>query len=247
MTIIRAAAILKNSNGFARDNAVNTFHVETTAAWTELDLNSIEAAVKAFYLTALAAPLNAPLGRFLSNRFTTVQVKQYVEVPTLDVAGNPVPSGAPIRTSTESTLPARISAQDLPEEVAVCVSYAADAVPNVPAGRLRGRLYFGPLNMAALTGLDGAVQVPNSDLLLSLRTAYARFASVMDTDVGDAVVYSRPYKGREAIERPGRTTLPAIAARAGTAHNITSVWTDNAWDTQRRRGMRASAKTVVAA
>lgn len=246
MSIIRAVAILKNANGFARDNAVNTFHVETTSAWTDNDLVSIESAVKDFYNLALASPLNAPLGRFLSNQFSTVQVKQYVENPVL-ADGQPVPAGAPIRTSTESNLPGRIAAQDLPEEVAVCVSYSANAVPNVPAGRLRGRLYFGPLNTAALTGLNGAVMVPNSDLLLSLRTAYARFSTRMDTEVGDAVIYSRPYAGRAAIVRPGRTTLPAIAARNGSTHGIDSVWTDNAWDTQRRRGMRATAKTLITA
>ena len=67
--------------------------------------------------------------------------------------------------------------------------------------------------------------------------------------VDGLVVYSRPYAGRGTNEefRADGTPLPPLPARAGAVYKVNQFSVDNALDTQRRRGERATVRTIVTA
>jgi hypothetical protein len=105
----------------------------------------------------------------------------------------------------------------LPNEVAVVLSYYATR--NIP--RRRGRVYIGPLNLNALstTENDGDGTPP-----LSLRQALQWAAETLS----------------------GYEDMPwSVASRKdGVLRTITNGWVDNAFDTQRRRGVQANLRTL---
>lgn len=108
-----------------------------------------------------------------------------------------------------------------PTETCVCLSYQAGKVPGVPQARRRGRIYFGPLTVATGTA-DTQDQVRPS---AALRNTLALAATDLMNKNDDVswVVYSRVL---------------------GTAATIEDGWVDNAFDTQRRRGIDRTARTV---
>lgn len=104
----------------------------------------------------------------------------------------------------------------LPEEVALCISFFKDR--NIP--RNRGRLYIGPISETANN--NGR---PSAGLVGAL------------ADAGRRMI--------EASGAPGSEASWAVYSVAdGLAKDITDGWVDNAWDTQRRRGLAATARTV---
>lgn len=108
----------------------------------------------------------------------------------------------------------------LPAEVALCLSFQADRVSGISQARRRGRLYFGPWDTTAL----GTDQRPSPALVTTLSNAATAFLaqSVTDTD-WLWVVYS--------------TVLDDISY-------VSNGWIDNAFDTQRRRGLEYTARTL---
>lgn len=103
----------------------------------------------------------------------------------------------------------------LPSEVALCLSWVAGF--NLP--RRRGRIYLGPLNDATLA------QSGNPD---------PQFVADLAAKGDDLLAYS---------------TFPSlfqvmISQADQAANQITGGWVDNAFDTQRRRGVTASSRTT---
>lgn len=238
MAIIRAQVILRHLSGLARDNAVNTFHFNgPTDEPTLVDLRD---SIGRFYYEPLdigAGVMNS-VGKFLANHLGGVMVKLY------DVTDEP--AGPPILVSGEWGLPARAAADDLPSEVAMCLSFEGTPAAGLDQSRRRGRVYIGPLNQGAAGPGPNAVRIPTPGFATTLRMAGSRLALEVD-DSAEMVVYSRPYAGRGANEefRADGTPLPAIAARAGSTVGIDRFWTDDALDTQRRRGERPTAKVYL--
>lgn len=234
MSVLRATATFEHTSGLPRDRSVNTFHFNGLIS--DDNLVAIRERVRDFYATAL--PSGGTVGRWLSNVYTGFVVRIY------DVTDEP--AGAPLLVSSTFGIPARNGVANLPSEVACCLSFQGTPMGGLVQKRRRGRIYIGALNDAALAnpGNSGAaIQRPASAMRTDFRDAAKRLATGVDP-VAEWVVYSRPYAGRDAIVRPGRTTLPAIAARPGTTVNIDEVWTDDAFDTQRRRGEKATARTL---
>lgn len=234
MAIIRAQVIHLHDSGVARDNAVNTFHFN--GAISDPNLATIRDALRDFYTADPGS--GQTVGRYMSSAFNDFRIKLY------DVTEEP--SGSPLLESADygHTDP-KASATNLPAEVAACLSFEGTPEGGLIQRRRRGRVYIGPLNAGAATaGVNGVARVA-AVFTLAMREAAEDLAADVD-GVAEWVVYSRPYAGRDAIVRPGKSTLPAIAARAGTTVNIDRVWTDDAFDTQRRRGERATAKTYLA-
>jgi len=108
----------------------------------------------------------------------------------------------------------------LPTEVALCLSFQGAPVSGIPQARRRGRIFFPFLNTSQL-GTDGR---PASACISDLTT--------------------------------NADTLMTAGATAGTWHWITNTsfdpgpvsvvngWVDNEWDTQRRRGRKATSRTT---
>jgi hypothetical protein len=116
----------------------------------------------------------------------------------------------------------------LPDEVACCLSYRHfpyDAGINPQSQR--GRIYFGPLNPDAFEGSGGGDEWNTPP---RPATAFKNILAAAASDLEDAndadntwIVYSRVLDQGFAV---------------------TDGWIDNAFDTQRRRGVAATARTL---
>ncbi len=101
-----------------------------------------------------------------------------------------------------------------PAEVAVCLSYYSGQ--NLP--RKRGRVYLGPIGYAFMqAGTTG------------------RILAATTTDVIEVASVLKGTAARTWMQRSQTT---------GELSEITNVWVDNAWDTQRRRGIAADLRVT---
>lgn len=113
----------------------------------------------------------------------------------------------------------------LPHELAVCASFQGSRISGVPQARRRGRIYIGPLSASAMNGA-----VPATAFLTAINTAMKGLA-----DAGNPTAnWTWCVFSRRGIAPPAPPN----------AVEIIDGWTDNAFDTQRRRGVRATTKTA---
>lgn len=109
-----------------------------------------------------------------------------------------------------------------PSEVALCLSYQATRIPGQFQARKRGRVFIGPLKES--TNLNGRPTTTATNALLDgLETLYDAVDAV--TDAGVLAVWS---------------TVDQVA------YPIVQGWVDDAFDTQRSRGLQVSARTTRA-
>lgn len=113
-----------------------------------------------------------------------------------------------------------LNTQNLPAEVALCASYRGPLESGTNPRRRRGRLYIGPLNVGGSTGTGVTPARPSGTMIAVWAGASKRLAGT-NNDFRQWVVYSR---------------------RGGDFTEITAGWVDNSFDTQRRRGERASSR-----
>lgn len=107
----------------------------------------------------------------------------------------------------------------LPPEVAVVTSFHAEYASGNPNARRRGRLYIGPLATTALNAATpGLVDPTFQDVLVA---STERLQSELQADNIEWVIYSE-------VDNAFRAVVGG--------------WVDNAWDTQRRRGLPATVR-----
>lgn len=142
-------------------------------------------------------------------------VQRDVELRFYDLS-TPIPRVPAVRGFT---LLAATSSSGYAEEVAVCLSLRAVFPPF--SARRRGRLYFGPLSSSAVDPASATVPArPSPTFLTDLRVSATWLAD--QSSLGWAIRSSRP-------------TQNFVQIGGG--------WTDNALDTQRRRGPEPSSRT----
>lgn len=129
------------------------------------------------------------------------------------------PSGPPFYQETITFIPG--SSNPLPSEVAVCLSYQAAQVVGLDQRNRRGRIFLGPLNVAVAT--TTAPCRPVASELTTIATAADALMTDCAADNVPWVVYS-----------------PTL----GSSAPVTNGWVDNAFDTQRRRGVAATSRTL---
>lgn len=112
------------------------------------------------------------------------------------------------------------SADPLPTEVALVLSFQGDKMAGVPQSQRRGRIFL-PFLAEGHNGSDGR---PNSAIVSALATA------------GDNLLTA-------STSAPTWTWLVYSAVAPGYTV-ITNGWVDNEWDTQRRRGRIATSRTT---
>jgi hypothetical protein len=121
----------------------------------------------------------------------------------------------------------------LPAEVALCLSFKGATESGVNMRRRKGRVFLGPL---ARTMIDGGTPVadvrPGTGNVSSVLTA----AEVMATG-GSGTFRLSIYS---PTSDPGETMVDAAW------NDAVEFWVDNAFDTQRRRGARATARQTQA-
>lgn len=114
----------------------------------------------------------------------------------------------------------------IPEEVALCLSFAADPISGTPQRRRRGRVYLGPFTTSSLdTDPTTGRPIPNPNMVSTVILAAEGLLAANDVDMSWAV-----------WSRVGNS----LAA-------VTNGWVDNAFDTQRRRGADATSRVLFPA
>lgn len=116
-------------------------------------------------------------------------------------------------------MPVLSTAESLPGEVALVLSYHAQPVSGTPMARLRGRVYLGPF--AENTNTQGRP-------ISALRLDIARSAR----DMLQASNASTSWEWRQ--NSPTRVASSIVVGG----------WVDDSWDSQRRRGWQSTTRTT---
>lgn len=130
------------------------------------------------------------------------------------------PPRAPVAERT-ITLPQPIgSSTIMPAEVALACSFQGTRVSGQPQSRRRGRIFLGPLRAP---GSNGSA-IPPAVMIGDVAGQFNEMKAASDA--------SLDYQWRIWSPTDGASVL------------VDNGWVDNAWDTQRRRGPRATSRTV---
>jgi len=137
-----------------------------------------------------------------------------------------LPLGPPPNYPTSETtfnLTSAPSGTAMPSEVATCLSFQGVTITGQPQRRRRGRIYLGPLNSTALgIGTDaGRVSA-------TLRTGMTTAADTL----------------ANSIMGLGAARWGVWSGTDSALVNVDNGWIDNAFDTQRRRGLADTARTT---
>lgn len=217
MAIIRAQVTFPNvSTGLPRDVAMNTFHFRTPPGPPSGgDLVDIANALIAFYNDTAPGAVN-PVRNWLSaviGSACTIRLYDLADAePRVPVLVTPWVLGDH-------------GGSALPNEVSVVLSFRADPVPGVPAARLRGRVYIGPLNQ---TGSE----LSAGDLRPSIA-------------ITDSIARSGDRLRTRSLELGVEWVVRSVAGLMQNA--VARVHVDNAYDTQRRRGLRPTTRVTIPA
>lgn len=242
-----AVVELASQSGLSKDKFVNTFAIAEASSirGTGSMAAAYRTAIQRIYTAALGVPVSATLGSMISR--TVSRDANAHSVKLYDITGNldGSPHGSPYDVST-FTMPAASETGSLPSEVALVLTLEATnraaqfverpdgtdpgSAIDRPRQRYTGRVYFGPF----INGVNDAsppnyVARPTVTLQTALRMAVQRAADEIDaatSDLGAIGIWSRS----------------DVAIRGAAQFR-----TDDAWDTQRRRGAAPSTVTRLAA
>lgn len=150
------------------------------------------------------------MASYINRSAATIEF-QMVTIATGIAVGDPIT----VPLIGMSNLP---SGNSLPAEVALCISFGGSE-SGVPIASRRGRIYIGPLNVAAVASATG----------------YARPAQVFRDALTNAAQdhWDSPGAGWDMVVYSRKLRLITLIAGG---------WVDNEWDTQRRRGEAATAR-----
>lgn len=212
MTILRAMVTIQRDSGVPADAVTNTFHFNTGGVYLPGDGTAVRDRLVSFYDGANSHQSVASyLSRVLNPTSTHLKVYDLNDpeprVPKID----------------EDLIIGGMSAEALPSEIAICLSYRTAYASGVARARQRGRIFIGPVANNCIAFVSGEPTV-SSECRDDLTQAAARLIDA-DTPLLKWSVHS---------------------VAGNTAHApIAQVWVDNAFDTQRRRGIRATQRTSL--
>jgi hypothetical protein len=213
MPTISAMITIPHKSTLPEDTVVNTFHFMGA---DDVEDMAAEAATRitSFYEDPPGI-LASPVGAFLSNElaFEGARIKIY------DMA-DPKPR-VPVYDESASLAGFSIMGSfNLPGEVSTCLSYSADTISGGNPRRRRGRIYLGPLN-------DGAMTKILNDATRPLPLWIGTLAGA----------------GQDLANKSTVGCEWAVYSRAGNSSAvITHGFVDNAFDTQRRRGVDRTSR-----
>lgn len=208
-----------------RDQMENVWHFSTAGAVdVSADSADITTKISNFYLVAGGTGIPSVSSFYSPTLSEAVTCKFYDEDSALH------PRIQLALTTFAITVGA---APGLPEEVALCMSYYASQ--NVP--RKRGRLYLGPF-ARPLDDTEDTSDTPSAS-----RPDPALLTSVCDA--GKALVDASS-TGAKWCQRSGIGT-GTLGAPVVIYSPVTNGWCDNEWDSQRRRRITATSRTVFSA
>lgn len=208
MTTYTVQHSLQGKSNEAKDRYINSFHLDGPITADHTTLTNISAAVKAFF-----SSLNVYYSTYANGLGETVKIYNLEDAKPRVPIYSEISETAPFGAS---------SVQQLPEEVAVCLSMAANPSAPLPQARRRGRIYIGPLNINVLG--DNVTGQP------------CRVATVFQ----DALLAKAVILNNALHAVGGDYTWIILSQTANTFVPIANFTVDNAFDTQRRRGAAPS-------
>lgn len=243
MASILTSVHLPDANGMPADDTINTFITGSTGGSGVGVMDAIDGALPHFYNTAPAGGMNE-LAHYMAlsldrtaNACTMVHYLLAAGAAVDPGIGNHL--GAPARITHWTLGAGGAGSADIPRECAAVLSLYADLsglAEDVPGGapgpvgdthpraRHRGRLYLGPFQANAVgSGANG----PGIN------------AALRDTATTAARVFALAISA--ALEG---LAWRVWSRKNGLAPVIVGGWMDDAWDTQRRRGIGASTRTA---
>lgn len=156
--------------------------------------------------------------------FSNQVVLNQAKLKIYDLA-DPEPQ-VPVFDGTLGYTGANPTGNPLPSEVAVCLSWTGEPMSGVAASRRRGRTFLGPVNTACQQTADRDTLDPTKRD--GIAAAGAQLCGPLTSD--------------------GEEGLVIYSHTAATAFRVIGGFVDNAFDTQRRRGKKATTRaTFVAA
>lgn len=228
MAIIRASVRIPNDSGLSEDAVYNNFTFSTgdTAPAT---LAAIKADVSEFYNTAVggANKVSDFLSDFLDGANASLKLVNMSEPsPRFPIMDEAMPISIP-------------AGNGFPCEVAIRLSWQGDKVSGENQARKRGGIWLGPVKSSTATTVAGDMRV-SSGVRDILNGAMARLATTGGGELHNWVVYSAGARDNsdDTIPYPERPTLAPDFAL------VTNGWTDDSFDTQRRRGRKATGRTL---
>lgn len=248
MAVFDAQVILPSVSGLPADSYTNSWHFnvpddanQTAPAWVNdatpgfdlaPDRSRIAAAIaqrlQRFYdAPTEEGPVSAYLGDSVVRSSCSVKVTR---------RGGPRP-WYPIDEITIPLTAAANTALMIPHECAVVLAFNAGNKAGDVSARRRGRIYFGPLGASSVTNVAG--QGPRVNL--ALQRTLVRAASRLKRETGNSWVTLSTEGGAQysdPIRRRGRVPGPDVI------NSVTTVYVDNAFDTQRRRGPKATNRLI---
>lgn len=217
---------------FTTVSGIPADRVENTMAWTGDDDPDVAAAdvndaLVNFYTVANGA--THKVGHYLADSLSRtvaphIDLYELTDLTGVTGIGTPVASRA-----LSAVLPDAEASDNLPPEVAVCLSFHGDLTGLVersgatrPANRHRGRIFLGPLTTGTVHKITD--------------TKVAEVRDVPRQAICDAA-------GRIIAGVFGATWC--VWSRANAAlYPVVGGFVDNAFDTQRRRGVKTTLRTV---
>ena len=233
MSFYRVQFAILNDTLEERDAAVNVWHFETNEVGTPANERlDIVNTIVGFY--------NDIDVYFSSNISGTTRLKIF----DLEDA---VPR-APVYDSSAALLTP--GSTSLPNEVALCMSYRGENVSGVNRRRNRGRVYLGPWATSASADAVGDARPVTALMTAISAAADARLLPVpapLSLSTITWSVFSRSDALGLAVGVPAPTpeqTYTAAQLVLGF-RPVYSAWVDDAFDTQRRRGLRPTTRSTV--
>lgn len=204
-------------NGLSEDRYVNTFHAVPNIPPLGGDLPGLATCIKDFY--QFVSSTTDSIRLFMA--YHSQGVDSTVKMWNLD---DPIPRD-PIYEEVYDPPVGTSSFPALPTEVACCLSFEAAPVSGIPQARKRGRIYIGPLNTDAVDVVAGT-QKSRPDIRFQMTCVEAYINLIDDClDAGYVLVQYSPTTGNPS--------------------GIVRAWMDDAWDTQRRRGIAPTGRYVL--
>jgi hypothetical protein len=239
MALLRVQVVFERQNGLPADRVVNVFHFGTADEPGEpafdAQVTEIEDLLGGFYL-GLHGAGNKPLCGWMSGA-----LQNQAEMRFYNMA-----DAAPRLPFHIAAFGPAMGLTALPGEVALCVSWHGQMQSGVNRQRLRGRNYIGPLaeEAAVLLPQSSGQVLPNGNFIAHLAAAGRFLLTGGDDPSGfvQLVVYSAGARNNanKAVPYDQRPLLPPLVTP------VVRCYVDNAFDTQRRRGMRETVRTFSA-
>lgn len=219
MSTALAQIIFTPTSGIAADASITTLHALKVAGGPFLDADAENFANAIETFLDMPSPPTRAMGAYISPVIS--RTADACRIKIIDL-GDPQPRVP--RVERTFTLAASGSTSALPEEVAVCLSYKGAAGSGLNPAARRGRMFWGPLSASAGTPLATPPTRPDlTAIAVDYFAAAAAMATELDTDGLRWVVYSPTYE---------------------VSTEVAELWVDNAWDTQRRRGLDATTRAT---